>query len=119
MQPQRPDAAAPQVPEITVREAWQRIDDPGHPVALVDVRETWEYQGGHAKNATSIPLSELQRRVNEIPRDREVLLICQSGQRSLMAARFLQRQGVTQVANVLGGTEEWERSGLPMVWGAR
>jgi rhodanese-related sulfurtransferase len=119
MSTQRPDAAAPRVPEVTVREAWQRMGSHTHPVALVDVRETWEYQEGHAKDATSLPLSELWQRVGEVPRDREVLLICHSGQRSLLAAKFLQRQGVAQVANVLGGTEEWERVGLPMVWGAR
>jgi len=119
MQPQRPNGAAPRVPEIDVRAAWERVSAPGRPVALIDVRETWEYQEGHAKDATSIPLSELEQRQAEVPRDREVLLICHSGQRSLTAARFLRQQGVAQVANVTGGTEAWEHAGLPMVWGAR
>ena len=119
MQPQRPDAAAPRVPAIDVRAAWERISAVGHPVALIDVRETWEFEGGHAKHAISIPLSELRQRVAEVPRDRDVLLICHSGQRSFTAARFLQQQGIAQVVNVTGGTEQWEHAGLPMVWRAR
>ena len=112
--PQRPNAP-PRVSEITAREAWARMGDPDHPAALLDVREPWEYVQGHAERAVSIPLGELQGRVSEVPRDRVVLLICHVGQRSLVAAKFLQRQGITQVANVLGGTDAWERAGLPMV----
>ncbi|HEX6121846.1 MAG TPA: rhodanese-like domain-containing protein [Ktedonobacterales bacterium] len=119
MQNQRPDAAANPVPEITVREAFTRMSEPHPTPALVDVRETWEFQEGHAKDATNIPLSELRQRAGEVPRDREVLLICHSGQRSMRAAQFLRTQGVTHVANVLGGTAEWEAAGLPMIWGAR
>ncbi|MBF6591997.1 MAG: rhodanese-like domain-containing protein [Ktedonobacterales bacterium] len=118
MTSQRPDAAAPRVPEVSVREAWGRLTNAQQAAALIDVRETWEYQEGHAKNATSIPLSELQQRASEVPHDREVLLICHSGHRSLTAAKFLQRQGITRVANVTGGTEAWEQAGLPMIWAA-
>jgi rhodanese-related sulfurtransferase len=116
---QRPDAAANPVPEMTVREAFARMNEAQRATALIDVRETWEYQEGHAKDATNIPLSELRQRAGEVPRDREVLLICHSGQRSMRAAQFLRTQGVAQVANVMGGTAEWETAGLPMIWGAR
>jgi rhodanese-related sulfurtransferase len=116
---QRRDGEANPVPEVTVREAYAYLGEPERPTALVDVRETWEFQEGHAKGAINLPLSELRQRAGEVPRDREVLLICHSGQRSLRAAQFLRMQGVAQVANVMGGTAEWEAAGLPMVWGAR
>ncbi len=112
-----PDQGA-QIPEITVREAWQRLeagaDEPKSVPTLVDVREAWEYAQGHAARAMNIPLSELQARAGEVPRDRDVLLICQVGQRSFAAARFLRNQGVERVVNVDGGTEAWEAARLPM-----
>jgi rhodanese-related sulfurtransferase len=118
MHAQRPDPTAQRIPEVTVREAWNQMTSPARHTALIDVRETWEYQEGHAKDAISIPLSELEQRIAEVPRDRDLLLICHSGYRSLVAGKFLRTRGIAQVANVLGGTDEWERAGLPMVWGA-
>jgi rhodanese-related sulfurtransferase len=56
---------------------------------LLDVREPWEYREGHVPGAQLIPLAELERRVNEVPRDRPILAICHSGQRSLAAAGYL------------------------------
>jgi rhodanese-related sulfurtransferase len=111
-----PAQGAP-IPEISVREAWQRLTAEGEPKsrpALVDVREAWEYAQGHAARAINIPLSELQAREGEVPRDRDVLLICHVGQRSFVAARFLRNQGVERVVNVDGGTDAWEAAGLPM-----
>src|SRR5258708_20093730 len=112
-----PDQGA-QIPEITVREAWQRLeagaDEPKSVPTLVDVREAWEYAQGHAARAVNIPLSELQARAGEVPRDRDILLICHVGQRSFAAARFLRNQGVERVINVDGGTEAWEAARLPM-----
>lgn len=104
------------IPEITVREAYQRLADAGaQPSAtLIDVRAAWEYADGHAAGAISLPLNELQARAGEVPRDRDVLLICQVGQRSLVAARFLRQQGVERVFNVDGGTDAWQTAQLPL-----
>jgi rhodanese-related sulfurtransferase len=106
---------------ISAREAWARLQDadadvPSAPL-LVDVREVWEYEGGHAQGAANVPLSEFRQRWSELPRDRDLLMICHLGERSLMAARFLRQQGVERVANVEGGTDEWETAGLPMEGG--
>lgn len=102
------------IPSITPQEAWKRLSDARSSVVLIDVRETWEYTNGHAREARNIPLSQLQQRVAEVPADREVLLICQSGHRSMQAAKVLQRQGKTHVVNVTGGTTVWQLHGLPM-----
>ena len=74
------------VPAVDVKELRRRLDADGPKPYLLDVREPWEYLAGHVPGATLIPLGELEQRVSEVPRDREVLTICHSGQRSLAAA---------------------------------
>lgn len=81
---------------------------------LVDVREPDEWQGGHAPGATHIPLGVLGRRIGELPRDRDVLLICRSGNRSGMAQKTLLAGGYDRAVNVTGGMSAWERARLPM-----
>lgn len=81
---------------------------------LLDVREPWEYAQAHVPDAHLIPLAELEQRVHEIPRDRPVLAICQSGYRSQAAAEYLLRLGYAQVANVDGGTAAWLERGFPV-----
>ena len=81
---------------------------------LVDVREPSEWRDGHAPKARHIPLGSLGTRLGEIPRDREVLLICRSGNRSGAAQRLLKQQGYEQVFNVSGGMGAWQRAGLPV-----
>jgi rhodanese-related sulfurtransferase len=71
--------------------------------ALVDVCEPEEWQQGHAPKAKLIPLGSLGSRLNEVPHDREVLLICRSGNRSGTAQRQLLRLGYERVFNVSGG----------------
>jgi rhodanese-related sulfurtransferase len=105
---------ASKISSISPREAWQRVSKNGSNAVLIDVREPWEYNSGHAKGAKNIPLSQLGRRVAEVPKNREILLICQSGNRSVSAAHFLQKQGITQVVNVSGGTTVWRMHGLPL-----
>lgn len=115
---------ASNIPAVSPREAWGRLtnglsgDGQSAPV-LLDVREPWEYNSGHAKGATNLPLSQLGKRLGEVPRNRPVLLICQSGHRSVNAAKVLQQQGITQVVNVSGGTTAWRMHGLPVEGGKR
>lgn len=102
------------IPSIPATEAWQRLSSQDATPVLIDVREDWEYRGGHARGAKNIPLSQLSQRVQEIPEDREVLLICQSGHRSMQAAHFLQHHGRNNVVNVTGGTTLWRLHKLPL-----
>jgi rhodanese-related sulfurtransferase len=81
---------------------------------LIDVREPNEFRGGHAVSARSIPLGQLADRAREIAKDRTVLVICASGNRSKVGRSILQRQEFADVRNVLGGTSAWQRAGLPM-----
>ncbi|RAQ97232.1 rhodanese-like domain-containing protein [Thermogemmatispora tikiterensis] len=109
----RPEEAQA-VATIDVRQAWERLSRADSEAVLIDVREPWEYRSGHAPRAVNIPLGQLATRVDEVPRDREVLLICLSGHRSAQAARLLQRLGLSRVVNVKGGITSWRLHGLPV-----
>lgn len=81
---------------------------------LIDVREPSEFAAGHARGAHNIPLSQLSHRIGEIPLNKTILLICQSGSRSRTAQTLLERQNVLDVRNVKGGTSAWRAARLPM-----
>ena len=81
---------------------------------LFDVRETGEFKSGHAVGARSLPLSGLRGRYErELPKERDILIICQSGARSAQACNMLAAAGY-KVTNVAGGTAAWRRAGLPI-----
>ena len=103
--------AGSSVAEVDVTEA-KRRQDAG--AMLVDVREPHEWRDGHAKGARHIPLGDLSRRAGELPQDREILVICRSGNRSRTATQLLQRAGFERVVNVQGGTMAWMRHSLPL-----
>jgi hydroxyacylglutathione hydrolase len=100
------------VPEIdpAAASAWVRE----HDAAVVDVREPSEYRDGHIPGAASIPQCQLADRLAEVPRDRDVLLVCRSGVRSLRCAWFLKQTGYERVTNLRGGTLSWIAAALPV-----
>ncbi|MBX5448954.1 rhodanese-like domain-containing protein [Thermogemmatispora sp.] len=110
----RSEAGEQTIPTIDVREAWERLSSEESQAILIDVREPWEYRSGHAPRALNIPLGQLSSRAREVPRDREVLLICLSGHRSAQAARQLQHLGFSRVVNVKGGMAHWRLHRLPV-----
>jgi glyoxylase-like metal-dependent hydrolase (beta-lactamase superfamily II)/rhodanese-related sulfurtransferase len=78
---------------------------------VVDVREPEEYDLGHVPGAVSIPQAELASRLDELPRDVPVYLVCQGGYRSNRAAQFLAQVGFENVLDVAGGTGAWIAAG--------
>ncbi|MGH7656466.1 MAG: MBL fold metallo-hydrolase [Gemmatimonadaceae bacterium] len=84
-------------------------------VTVVDVRSAAEWAHGHLPGALHIPLGVLSERVATIPRRKPVIVQCQGGARSAMAASVLQRHGVPDVINLRGGYDEWRREALPIV----
>jgi len=78
---------------------------------LLDVREPEEYAYGHVPGAVNLPQAELSTRLAEVPRDRPVFVICESGMRSLRSTQFLRQMGYDHVTNVRGGTAAWRKSG--------
>jgi rhodanese-related sulfurtransferase len=81
---------------------------------LLDVREPDEWVAGHAPEAVHIPMNELTDRAAEIPREREVYVICRSGGRSAQVTIALNNAG-WQALNVAGGMQSWEAAGRPMM----
>lgn len=82
---------------------------------LIDLREPDEHATGVAAGARLLPLSQLGRRASEIPRDKPVLLICNTQNRSRRAHQALKDAGWTKLRYVNGGMSEWARRGWPMV----
>jgi hydroxyacylglutathione hydrolase len=80
-------------------------------VTVIDVRDRVEWKEGHIEGALQIPLTQLRTRLGEIPRSRPVVVHCQSGTRSAIAASILLADGVTGVSNLRGGFSEWLREG--------
>ncbi|MGB7212831.1 MAG: rhodanese-like domain-containing protein [Gemmatimonadales bacterium] len=81
---------------------------------IVDVRSGVEWGEGHIPGARHIPMEELADRVGELPSDRPIVLHCQSGGRSSIAASVLLARGVPKVANLVGGFTGWAAAGLPV-----
>jgi hydroxyacylglutathione hydrolase len=105
---------ANQLPTVDVTEAERRIrEDPARPV-LLDVREMNEFVEFRAPGALLIPTSTFTERLDELPDDRPLLVICRTGVRSAAVTGFLARGGRDDVANVAGGMEAWEQAGLPI-----
>ncbi len=80
---------------------------------LLDVRQPIEYQSEHIQGAKLIPLTELKQRIYELPKDREILVVCRSGHRSMMATRQLLAAGY-EAENIDGGMIAWNKAGLPV-----
>jgi glyoxylase-like metal-dependent hydrolase (beta-lactamase superfamily II)/rhodanese-related sulfurtransferase len=99
-------AATPQTSADALNDWLGKPDAP----YLVDVRTPNEWQQQHIDGSNNIPLNKLVSRVNEIPRDRPVVVFCAGGYRSSIAASLLQRDGLTHVAEMTGGMGAWNRS---------
>ena len=108
------------IPQLDPTQAADRLAQDaadGAAPMLVDVRELHELVAVRAPGSVHVPLSNFALGMRELPRDRPALIICNSGQRSLVAAEFLRRHGQVEVVNVTGGIIEWQRRGLPVVSG--
>ena len=92
--------------EITPVELKKKLDA-GETPLILDVREPNEYQINRIAGSTLIPLGELPRRYQELPRDREIVAQCKMGGRSAKAMEFLKSVGFTNVKNLRGGILEW------------
>lgn len=97
--------------EITSAELRARYD--AGDVTLIDVRGAGEWQSQHIPGVQNIPLGYLSERLDEVPRDRPVVVHCESGSRSAIAASLLAANGYDDVRNLTGGFVDWSRAGHP------
>jgi len=96
--------------ELGALEAHEKLGD----FLTVDVRGAHEFEGplGHVRGAKLIPLPELEARASELPRGKELLLVCRSGVRSAKASQQLEALGYGPATNLVGGMIAWNRAHL-------
>lgn len=109
---------------VTVEEAKKMVEKGD--VFILDVRTPSEFNSSHIEGATLIPVTNsggsnlnpdqlLESRINEVPKDKEILVYCRSGHRSTSASKILVNAGYSQVYNMEGGINAWTGAGYPVV----
>ncbi len=85
-------------------------------MVVVDVREPHEYVKGHIKDAINIPLGKFDEQLSTLEpyKDKDILIVCQTGTRSAPACKSLIKAGFTKVYNLTGGMQSWEDNKLPI-----
>lgn len=96
---------------VSVNEAYQMVQDGA---LVLDVRTVEEWNEFHVTNSMFIPLDQLPARLNEVPRDRQIVVVCRSGNRSQQGRDILRNAGFEQVTSMTGGLNEWRASGFPV-----
>jgi rhodanese-related sulfurtransferase len=99
------------VVDISAAEAYAKVQQG---VFILDVRTREEWDDFHIKGSTLIPLSELSDRLAELPRDKDIVVVCRSGNRSLTAANILLQAGFTRLSSLSGGLQAWMDAGYPL-----
>lgn len=120
--PSGPDSLAG-FEDVTVEEAKKMIEED---VFVLDVRTPGEFNSSHIEGATLIPVTNsagsnlspdqlLEARINEVPKNRKILVYCRTGRRSAAASKILVAAGYTQVYNMQDGITAWTGAGYPVV----
>jgi rhodanese-related sulfurtransferase len=99
-------------PELDTLAATRLMNDGA---VVVDVREAEEFSAGHLTSAKHIPVSDIDKRIGDIPSGKPVLVYCATGTRSGKAAAALKKAGRDQIFNLSGGIAAWKQAGLPVV----
>lgn len=100
----------PPMPSVSAAELNEKLKNGKRPL-VVDVRQPEEFRTGHIVGAKLIPMGELSRRVSELPKDKEIAVICATGSRSRSATKMLLRAGYNAI-NVKGGMMSWSGNGF-------
>jgi hydroxyacylglutathione hydrolase len=105
-----------ETPELDAAELERRLEDDD--ISVLDVRGVGEYAAGHVPGVPNIPLGYLEQRLDEVPRDRPLVVHCASGARSAIAVSLLQKHGYRDVYNLRDGFNAWRRGGHRVEHGA-
>lgn len=95
------------VAQLSAPEVAEKLRRTPEKVILLDVREPYERELAVIKPSLHIPMAQVAHRANEIPKDREVIVYCHGGARSMMVAGYLANRGWKSVANLAGGIDAW------------
>jgi rhodanese-related sulfurtransferase len=88
--------------DVATAAAWHREG-----AMLLDVREPFEVEQVSVDRSERIPMRQIPERIGELPRDRDILVMCHHGGRSMRVTQFLRAQGFTRAFNVAGGIDAW------------
>jgi len=99
------------VPEISVAQAYEKFQQGAF---FLDVRSQEEWNQVHIARSTLIPLDQLSNRLNEVPKDQDVVVICRSGVRSKEGVSILFQAGYTRAVCMTGGLSAWQAAGHPV-----
>lgn len=100
--------------EISVSEALAKRDSGAF---ILDVRQPEEWNEAHIPDSTLIPLDQLPKRVSELPKDQEIVVVCRSGNRSAQGRDILLEAGFANVTSMAGGLNQWRTAGYPTISG--
>jgi rhodanese-related sulfurtransferase len=109
--PQVIEAATTLPAEISIDQAYELYQEG---VFFLDVRNQEEWDDFHAPNATLIPLDQLESRLDELPVDEQIVVVCRSGNRSQAGRDILLNNNFEQVSNMAGGLNAWRSAGYPI-----
>lgn len=82
---------------------------------IVDIRTPNDYTSAHIAGAINIPEAQLTDKLNRLDKQKQIILVCAQGQRSLAATSLLRQKGYTELAILEGGMNTWRRDGLPTI----
>jgi rhodanese-related sulfurtransferase len=100
------------IPAVDPLYADLRRDDPVRPALILDVREADEFRSVRVPGSLFVPMSQLGARLQDVPKDRPLLVLCATGSRSQQVTGYLLQNGWQDVGNIAGGITAWERMGL-------
>jgi len=103
-----PKADTAEIERINTQELEQRLSQAPEDTIFIDVREPEEYASGHIEGMINMPLSSFSETYSQLPKDKEIVIICRSGNRSMQAAQLLREKGYTRIVNVDGGMLDWK-----------
>lgn len=106
--------SGPEIPGVNAAELNGLLDSKEE-ILLVDVRSASEYtHDGHIEGVRLLPLQNLLQQAGELPQDQEIIFVCRSGNRSMVACQQMARLGYSNVKNFDGGMIAWKMAGLPV-----
>lgn len=107
-------AAEPVVAPVTQEALLERQQRADADLVVLDVRSPAEFAAGHVPGAMNIPHDRIGEHLAEVPRDKDVVLYCQSGRRAGIAAQVLAEQGYTRLFHLEGDIAAWKAQGRPL-----
>ena len=97
------------IQQLNVSQLKSRLAQTSDQPILLDVRESWEYNLCALPGSVHIPMGQIQARLKELDRNREIVVVCHHGMRSNQVAHYMAHQGYAKLYNLSGGIDAWAR----------